>query len=223
MTDLDKALADIVAIRAQLVRGSAFRGYGAAAFAATAGLALITATAQSLFLEDPTAQPLLFFGGWIATAFGALGLVGWEMRARARRHSGGFADAMIGDAVEQFLPAGAAGALLALVLARVSPETLWLLPGLWPVLVSLGIFAGARVMPRGVAVVGAWYLVAGLAVLVLTAESHALLPWAMGLPFGIGQGLMALVIRQASIPHQPSITHQAPIRHPASEAADGDA
>jgi hypothetical protein len=223
MTDLDKALADIVAIRAQLVRGSAFRGYGAVAFAATAGLALITATAQSLFLEDPTAQPLLFFGGWIATAFGALGLVGWEMRARPRRHSGGFADAMIGDAVEQFLPAGAAGALLALVLARVSPETLWLLPGLWPVLVSLGIFAGARVMPRGVAVVGAWYLVAGLAVLMLTAESHALLPWAMGLPFGIGQGLMALVIRQASIPHQPSITHQAPIRLPASEAADDDA
>ncbi|KQP41089.1 hypothetical protein ASF49_18830 [Methylobacterium sp. Leaf104] len=198
MTDLDKALADIVAIRAQLGRGSAFRGYGAAAFAATAGLALATAAAQTVLLDDPTAVPLLYFGGWIATAFGALGLIGWEMWARSRRHSGGFADWMIRDAVEQFLPAGAAGALLALVLARVSPETLWMLPGLWQVLVSLGIFAGARVMPRAVALVGAWYLVAGLAVLVLTAESHALSPWAMGLPFAVGQGLMALVVRQST-------------------------
>lgn len=198
MTDLDKALADIVAIRSQLVRGTAFSGYGPAAFAATAGLALATATAQTLLLDDPDARPLLFFGAWVATAVIALGLVGAEMRARARRHTGGLGDAMIHDAVEQFLPAGAAGALLALVLARVSPESLWLLPGLWQVLVSLGIFAGVRVMPRGVALVAAWYLVAGLAVLVVTGAERSLSPWAMGLPFAVGQGLMALVVRAAS-------------------------
>ncbi|KQT98893.1 hypothetical protein ASG60_04060 [Methylobacterium sp. Leaf469] len=198
MTDLDKALADIIAIRSQLVRGTAFSGYGPAAFAATAGLALATATAQTLLLDDPDARPLLFFGAWVATAVIALGLVGAEMRARARRHTGGLGDAMIHDAVEQFLPAGAAGALLALVLARVSPESLWLLPGLWQVLVSLGIFAGVRVMPRGVALVAAWYLVAGLAVLVVTGWERSLSPWAMGLPFAVGQGLMALVVRAAS-------------------------
>lgn len=198
MTDLDKALADIVAIRSQLVRGTAFSGYGPAAFAGTAGLALATATAQTLLLDDPDAQPLMFFGTWVITAFGAIGLIGAEMRARARRHTGGLGDAMIHDAVEQFLPAGAAGALLAMVLARVSPENLWLLPGLWQVLVSLGIFAGVRVMPRGVALVGAWYLLAGLAVLVLTSQNHSLSPWAMGVPFAIGQGLMALAVRAAS-------------------------
>jgi hypothetical protein len=128
----------------------------------------------------------------------ALTLIGAEMRARARRHTGSLRDAMIQDAVEQFLPAGATGALLALVLARVSPESLWLLPGLWQVLVSLGIFAGIRVMPRGVALVGAWYLVAGLAVLIVSGEGRHLSPWAMGVPFAVGQGLMALVIRAAS-------------------------
>jgi hypothetical protein len=198
MTDLDKALADIGAIRAQLVRGTAFSGYGPTVFAATAGLALVTATLQTFFLDDPDSRPLVFFGAWIATAFAALGLIGAEMRARARRHTGGLGDAMIHDAVEQFLPAGAAGALLGLVLARVSPESLWLLPGLWGVIVSLGIFAGVRVMPRGVALVGAWYLVAGLTVLVVTGEGRTLSPWAMGLPFAIGQGLMALVVRAAS-------------------------
>ncbi|MCJ2035046.1 hypothetical protein [Methylobacterium sp. J-068] len=197
-SDLNRALADIVAIRSQLVRGTAFSGYGPAAFAATAGLALATALSQTLLLDDPDARPLVFFGAWIATAVVALGLIGAEMRARARRQTGGLGDGMIHDAVEQFLPAGAAGALLALVLARVSPENLWLLPGLWQVLVSLGIFAGVRVMPRGVALVGAWYLVAGLAVLVMTGESRSLSPWAMGVPFAIGQGLMTLVIRAAS-------------------------
>jgi hypothetical protein len=198
VTDLDRALADIVAIRSQLVRGTAFSGYGPAAFAATAGLALATATGQTLLLDDPDARPLVFFGAWIVTAVAAIGLIGAEMRARARRHASGLGDAMIHDAVEQFLPAGAAGALLALVLARVSPENLWLLPGLWQVLVGLGIFAGVRVMPRGVALVGAWYLVAGLAVLVVMGGNRALSPWAMGVPFAVGQGLMALVVRAAS-------------------------
>jgi hypothetical protein len=40
MRDLDKALADIFAIRSQIAAGTAFRGYGAATVAATGGLAL---------------------------------------------------------------------------------------------------------------------------------------------------------------------------------------
>ena len=45
MSDLDKALADIFAIRSQIAAGTAFRGYGPAAVAATGGLALLTAIA----------------------------------------------------------------------------------------------------------------------------------------------------------------------------------
>ena len=37
MRDLDKALADIIAIRSQLAAGTAFAGYGPAAVFATAG------------------------------------------------------------------------------------------------------------------------------------------------------------------------------------------
>ncbi|NEU13630.1 hypothetical protein G3T14_16035 [Methylobacterium sp. BTF04] len=198
MSELDKALADIVAIRTQMARGTAFRGYGPAALVTTGGLALVTATAQTLWLDDPTAQPLAFLAGWIATAICAVGLIGAEMLARARRHHSGLADAMIHNAVEQFLPAGAAGGLLALVLLHVAPESLWLLPGLWQILVSLGLFASARSLPRGVALAGAWYLVAGLGALTYASTFHALSPWAMGLPFAIGQTLMAIVLHRAS-------------------------
>jgi len=68
MRDLDKALADIFAIRSQIAAGTAFRGYGPAAIAATGGLALMTAVAQFLWLDDPSGQPVIFFAGWAATA-----------------------------------------------------------------------------------------------------------------------------------------------------------
>jgi hypothetical protein len=198
MRDLDKALADIFAIRSQIAAGTAFRGYGPAAIAATAGLALMTAVAQFLWLDDPNGQPVIFFAGWAATALVSAAIIGVEMRARSRRHHSGLADAMVHQAVEQFLPAGVAGALLAVVLWRFAPETLWMLPGLWQLLVSLGISASARSLPRSVMLGAAWYFVAGFVTLMLASESHALSPWTMGLPFVIGQLLMAAILHFAS-------------------------
>lgn len=198
MRDLDKALADILAIRSQLAAGTAFRGYGPATIAGTGGIALLTAVLQSLWLPDPTAQPLTFLASWaIAAALSAI-LIWTEMRARSHRHHSGLADAMIYQAVEQFLPAGAAGVLLVFMLWKFAPDTLWMLPGLWQILVSLGIFASVRSLPRTVAFAGAWYFVAGFVVLLLASQSHALSPWTMGLPFATGQLLLAALLHFAS-------------------------
>src|ERR1700747_2783069 len=129
MRDLDKALADIVAIRSQIAAGTAFRGYGPATMAATGAAALITAILQSLFISDPTGPPVIFFCGW-AIAAALSGVMIWiEMRARSQRHHSGLADAMIHQAIEQFLPAGVAGVLLAAMLWKFAPETLLMLPG----------------------------------------------------------------------------------------------
>lgn len=198
MPDLDKALSDIAAIRYQIAAGTAFQGYGPLALATTGGLALVTATAQSVWLGDPNEAPLTFLAGWIATALVAAGVIGSEMLARSRRHHSGLADGLIYTAVEQFLPAGAAGALIALVTCRFAPETVWMLPGLWQVLVSLGLFASLRVLPKTVAFGAAWYFVAGLAVLMIAADGRALSPWTMGLPFSIGQLLLAAILHLAS-------------------------
>jgi hypothetical protein len=198
MRDLDKALADIIAIRSQIAAGTAFRGYGPAAVAGTAGLALITAILQSIFLDDPTKNPLPFFLGWAAAAGVSGILILTEMQARSRRHHSGLADAMIHQAIEQFLPSAMAGVLLAAALWKFAPEAQWMLPGLWQVLVSLGVFASVRSLPRSVALGGAWYFVSGFAVLILASQSHALSPWTMGLPFVIGQSLMATILYFAS-------------------------
>ena len=69
-----------------------------------------------------------------------------------------------------------------------------MLPGLWQILTSLGVFASVRSLPRTVALAGAFYFLAGFAVLLLGSVSHALSPWTMGLPFAVGQALMAGIL-----------------------------
>src|SRR6201988_2077362 len=198
MSDLDKALADIITIRSQIAAGTAFRGYGPAAIAATGGVALPTAILQYLWLDDPTGHPLAFLFGWaLAAAVSAL-MIWIEMQARSRRHHSGLADAMIHQAVEHFLPSGIAGVLLAVVLWKFAPETLWTLPGLWQVLVSLGVFASVRSLPRSVAPAGGWYFVAGFVFLVLAIQTHTLSPWTRWMPFVIRQSLMAAILYFAS-------------------------
>src|ERR1700761_5570874 len=105
MPDLEQALADIVAIRTQIARGSAFHGYGPAALAATGVLALLTAVGQALWLDDPAGNPVAFFAGWIVAGLVAAGIVGTETVTRSRRLHSSLADEMIYAAVEQFLPA----------------------------------------------------------------------------------------------------------------------
>lgn len=197
MPDLDKALDDIVVIRNHIAAGMAFRGYGPTAIAATGALALITATTQTFWLGEANSKPLVFLAGWIATAVIAVAIIGLEMLGRSRRHHSGLANALIYNAIQQFLPAGVAGALLTIVLVRFAPEALWMLPGLWQILVSLGVFASLRSMPRTVVWAGAWYFVAGFGTFMMASQHHQLSPWLMGLPFAVGQFLMAAMLHIA--------------------------
>ena len=197
MQDLDKALADIGSIRQQVAAGTMFRGFGPTVVAVTGVLAAVAATVQSIWLGDLGRHPVVFLAVWGATAAISAALIGAEMIARTRRHHGGLADAMLINAIEQALPAGVAGVAIAVVLIQLAPETLWVLPGLWQVLVGLGIFASVRSLPRAVAWAGTWYVAAGVFVLALSSQTQALSPWAMGLPFVIGQLLLAAILHFA--------------------------
>ncbi|MDH5556729.1 MAG: hypothetical protein OEZ03_05215 [Alphaproteobacteria bacterium] len=198
MRDVDRALADIANIRSQLAVGTMFRGFGPAVMAVTGLLSIVTAGVQSIWSETLAADPLILLGGWVATAVVCAALIVAEMLARSRRHHGGLADAMIWNAIQHFLPAGFAGGSVALVLARFAPDSLWLLPGLWQVLVALGIFASVRTLPPLIILVAAWYFVAGIAVLIVAGLDRGLSPWMMGLPFAAGQFMMATILYFAS-------------------------
>jgi hypothetical protein len=100
---------------------------------------------------------------------------------------------MIHMAVEQFLPSAGAGALLTLVLLRFVPSAMWMLPGVWQIIFSLGIFASCRFLPRLMVAPGAWYLLTGL-VSISLAGNRAFSPWTMGIAFGLGQLLVGAVL-----------------------------
>ena len=194
MEELDRALADITAIRSQLARGTEFRGYGPMTVAATGFVAVAAAGIQALWLPNPASHPLDYVAIWVATAVISIVLIGIEMVARSRRIHSGLADAMIHAATEQFIPAGVAGGLLTFVLYRFAPQTLWMLPGLWQIVFSLGIFASCRSLPRPMFAAGVWYLATGLASLAFANDAHAYSPWAMALPYGFGQLFIAAVL-----------------------------
>lgn len=197
MKDLNKALDDITAIRNQMARGAEFRGYGPITVATTGLLAVFAAAIQALWLPDPAADAFNYVALWVVTAAISITLIGLEMVARSRRIHSGLADEMIHAATEQFIPAGVAGALLTFVLFRFAPESLWMLPGLWQIIFSLGFLASCRSLPRPMYAVGVWYLIAGLTGLALASGARALSPWAMAVPFGIGQLLMAAILYQS--------------------------
>ena len=194
MRDLDRALADIAAIRSQVARGAEFRGYGPMTVGATSFLAVAAGVAQSIWLPDARTETVGYLLLWITTATVCVVLIGAETIARTRRIHSGIADEMIHAATEQFIPAGVAGALLTFVLFRYAPQSLWMLPGLWQLIFSLGFLASCRSLPRPMFAVGVWYLASGLACLAYANGESALSPWAMALPFGVGQLVMAAIL-----------------------------
>ena len=108
-------------------------------------------------------------------------------------HSG-MANEMILMAVEQFLPAAAAGMLLTVVIVSTVPHLVWLLPGLWQVVYSLGVFSSCRFMPRPMLAAGAWYLLTGLLCISL-GDARALSPWGDGWrAYAVGQSIIAGIL-----------------------------
>jgi hypothetical protein len=196
MKELQQALSEIQSIRSQVARGTEFRGYGPASIAVSGVLALLVAAFQSRWMSNTAnADVTIWLGVWAGTAAVSVLLTGIETFVRARRVHVGFAREMVQSAVEQFLPAIMVGFLLAVVMVRVAAQDCWMLPGLWELIFSLGVFASCRFLPRQMFVVGVWYLAAGLFCLAAGSVTRTLLPWAMGIPFGIGQLAVAAVLQ----------------------------
>ena len=193
MNDLNRALGDISNIRRQMARSTEFHGYGPATLASTGVLAIAAAGAQALWVPDAASHARAYVAVWFGTAVLSASVIAVQTLNRARRIHSGMADEMIRMAVEQFLPAAGAGVLVTFVLLHYVPGVAWMLPGLWQVIFSLGVFASCRFLPRQVAAAGAWYLLTGLFCLSL-GDARALSPWTMGVSYAVGQVMVAAIL-----------------------------
>ena len=191
---LDEALAQISEIRQQMARSQVFRGYRSATTGFTAVVAGVAAAAQAAWVTDPLLQLDRYLAVWCTAAVVSVAVVGLEMAVRSRRSGSPLQRQITWVVVDQFAPSLAAGGLLTYVIAQFARPAGWMLPGLWAILFSLGLFASRRFMPRGVFLIGGYYLLAGLVCLTLDPATRALSPWTMGVMFGAGQLMTAVFL-----------------------------
>jgi hypothetical protein len=192
--ELQDALSQLSEIRLHVARTEPFRGYRAATAAFSALVAVVGAAVQEIVVPAPGSNPQTYLLLWIVAAIVSVAVTALEMIVRCRGSASPTAARMTWLAVEQFLPCTIAGAVLTFVLAVFSPDSIWLLPGLWSMLFSLGVFASSRVLPRAIIWVAWYYLACGALSLALAQGEHAFSPWAMCIPFGGGQALSAVVL-----------------------------
>jgi hypothetical protein len=192
--ELRDALSQIAEIRSRVAAAERFRGYRAVPVAITGVLAVLAAAVQPLLIPTPVENVSGYLWLWLTTAVVAAAVAGSGIWLRHRRTADRLTKELTWLAVGQFAPCLIAGAVTTVVLLRFAPQHAALLPGLWQVFFSLGVFASFRLLPRAIAVVGVVYLLAGGVNLSLAGGPLAFAPLAMGLPFGVGQLLTAALL-----------------------------
>lgn len=194
MTRLTDALACLADIHAHLARGEVYRGLQARPVLASGLLGLAFALVQLQWL--PLVDATLYIWYWLLAA-GCCALVGISgavlhyvmetdpvARRRARIVAG------------QFVPCVVAGCLLPLALLPDLDHLVGLLPGLWALLYSLGLFSTRPYLPRATGWVGLYFLLAGSLLLAFLPRTTVPSPWAIAGVFALGQMALAWVLHR---------------------------
>lgn len=191
MNDIDSALSDIHRIRDRLAAGTRFEGFAPKLVALTGAFAFALAWWQS---RSGDADLVV----WILLALVCALMIGVEAIVRARAVHRAMADRLLNSTLQRFLPVGLAGAIVGFVILVQLPEHIRLLPGLWQLLMAVGICAAFGNLPPAMRWPAAFYFVSGTISLAVSADASIDVAWLMGLPFGIGQLLVAAALYVSS-------------------------
>jgi len=194
MNNLNKALTDIADIREQIAAARLFRGFGPLVIGLTGGLAFCVMALQLIQPDIFAANMRVYMSVWLAIAGLSLTFITAEMWALSRRHHRTLAFQMVRKVAEGFLPSLLAGAIIGIILIGQNSDFAAYLPSLWQYMIAIGLFASMGSLHRNIYLVAVWYFCCATAVFLLISSGHNLSPLHMGLPFGIGQILMGLVL-----------------------------
>ena len=192
--ELREALRQISEIRQQMAHSEVFRGYRSLTVGFSGVLGVVTALMQAQWIPNPETNLERYIGLWFGIAFLSLAIAGGEMYWKARRDGPGLSREMTTLAVEQFMPCLLIGAVLTLSIYFAAQQVAWMLPGLWSLLFSLGVFASYRLLPRQAFWVGIYYAACGCICLFWGQGTQTLAAWQMSLSFGGGQLLGAAIL-----------------------------
>jgi hypothetical protein len=191
---VEDALSQLQTIQTQLARTQQCWCYRWATVGASGLFAALATAVQTVQVPHPTLDLKHYLTLWIGVAAVSVALIAAEIvvewKHRQSRHFGRQTLA----AVSQFAPCVLVGALVTWAIATTCPEHATLLPGLWAIFFSLGIFASVHYLPSGGLVVATYYLLTGLVCIVGGRGDQALQPWSMFITFAVGQMLAAVVL-----------------------------
>ena len=190
--NINNAMEQLEEIHKHMMRAEVYRGYKALPVFISGIIAFITAFIQSLKIEILTGR--MFILGWVAAAAVIVSLIAVSMALDYKVNKNKFETKKLLRVLSQFSPSIIIGFLITLLFLKYRHESLELLPGLWAVLFSMGIFAMRPYLPRFVGYVGLFYLIAGCVLLFLVPVHAALNPWPMGITFGFGQFFSAFIL-----------------------------
>jgi hypothetical protein len=197
---LHDALTQIGDIRLQMSRTRQFRGYGALTTFGTGIAAVAAAIWQMRYLPHPSIDPMSFVNLWVSVATACIVIVALELVLRFRNSDSSLQRELTILAVEQFLPSIVIGSLVTLVLCEFVKPALWMLPGLWQIFFGSGIFASRRLLPTPIIFVGIFYVASGLINLAVASSGARFSPWAMAVPFAVGQAGTAFIFSRKARP-----------------------
>jgi hypothetical protein len=189
--ELEDAVRRIAVIHRGIVRSQLFRGYRAVPTFLSGLLAFLACAAQGLWFDDDVNACVIL---WACTALASVTIVAVDMILRVRRSNSSLERDMIMGAAEQFIPTIVAGALMTFVMSEFAWDELWLLPALWSMLFSLGIFASRRMLPWAMNIVAGYYLLAGLLCIALGHDGPFFPGYSMAITFGTGQFMAAAIL-----------------------------
>jgi hypothetical protein len=187
------ALGQIAHIHEHLAKAEVYRGFHPESVAISGLLGLAAAAVQPLFVGD---EPTEFVRYWLVVA-AACGLAGVSATVHAYLcREDAFGRRRTRHVAGQFVPCLAAGVAVNVILPRAGGDPFALLPGLWAVLFSLGVFAARPYLPHATGWVGLFYLACGAALLAAAPATAGWAGWAVGGVFGAGQLATAWVLHR---------------------------
>jgi hypothetical protein len=192
--ELPEALGRISEIRARIAETETFRGFRSLTVGFSGLLGIATVFIQRDAMRRSTFTAGDFIDLWVAVALISLAVVGCELAYRYHVESSPLKRRLTILTLQQFAPSLVAGGAVTAVFAGLAADHVWMLPGLWAILFSLGVFACCRLLPRTTFWVGVHYLATGTLCLLLGAGAAEYTHWMMLGTFGLGQLLAAVIL-----------------------------
>ena len=189
-----RAMSDIRDIGDILARAQHTSCFRPLPIATTALIAIFAALLSASTHGSSFVGESSFVGYWLAVAClnamilaGDLAIRFWKTESELQRGK-------TRVAIYQFSPSLLIGAYATICLLPAEEHPGTLLPGLWCLITSLGIFATLSNAPPSMVFPAAFYAIVGGLYLRFDEWAVGLGPWSMGLAFGIGQAWVALVL-----------------------------